>query len=87
MSELDLDAARNETVNEISGCLHRLSRANKFLTLAQRVALAEIARDLADALDEGRALSPRDKTMPRRRFIKTDQVDTNGRPLFRQINW
>ena len=45
MSDLDLDAARSETVNEIAGCLYRLSRANHRLTLAQRVALAEIARD------------------------------------------
>ena len=86
MSELDLDAARNETVNDISGCLHRLSRANHLLTLAQRVALADVARDLADAFDEGKVLSPRD-TPRRQRFIKTDQVDENNRPLFRQVNW
>jgi hypothetical protein len=86
MSETDLDAARSETVADIAGCLYRLSRANKFLTLAQRVALAEIARDLGDALDEGRTLMPRDKT-PKLRLIKTDYVDANGRPLFRQVHW
>jgi hypothetical protein len=85
MNELDLDAARSETTADIAGCLHRLSRASKFLTLAQRVALAEIARDLGDALDEGRSLSPRDKT-PRQRFIKSEHVDEKGRPLFRQMN-
>lgn len=83
----ELDAARSETTADIAGCLHRLSRASKFLTLAQRVALAEIARDLGDALDEGRSLSPRDKTTPRLRFIRTDYVDEKGRPLFRQVNW
>ena len=86
MSETELDAARSETVADIGACLCRLSRANKFLTLPQRVALAELARDLADAFDEGRTLSPREKT-PRRRFIKTDHVDKDGRPLFRQITW
>ena len=59
MSEnTELDAARSETVSDIAGCLCRLSRANTFLTLAQRVALADIARDLADAFDEGRTLTP-----------------------------
>ena len=88
MSETELDAARNETVNGISGCLYRLSRVNKLLTLPQRVALAEIARDLADAFDEGRTLSPQEEgKIPRRRFVKTDHIDENGRPLFRQINW
>ena len=87
MSEnTELDAARSETVSDIAGCLCRLSRANTFLTLAQRVALADIARDLADAFDEGRTLTPGER-MPRRHFIKTDHVDKDGRPLFRQVNW
>jgi hypothetical protein len=86
MNELDLDAAPSETTADIAGCLHRLSRASKFLTLPQRVALAEIARDLGDALDEGRSLYPRDKTQ-RLRFIKTDHVDEKNRPLFRQVHW
>jgi hypothetical protein len=85
MSELDIETARNETVNDISGCLHRLSRANHLLTLAQRVALAEVARDLADAFDEGKVLAPGD-TPRRRRFIRTDQVD-NGKALFREVRW
>jgi hypothetical protein len=86
MSETELNAARSETVADIAGCLYRLSKASVFLTLAHRVALADVARDLADAFDEGRTLSPRE-TMPRRHFIKTEHVDENGRPLFRQVNW
>jgi hypothetical protein len=86
MSDLDLETARNETVNEISACLYRLSRANKLLTLAQRVALAEIARDLADAFDEGKVLMPSEKT-PRRHVIRTAHVDKDGSPLFGVVHW
>jgi|EndMetStandDraft_5_1072996.scaffolds.fasta_scaffold88993_2 hypothetical protein len=71
MSDSDLDNARSETVADIAGCLCRLSRANHLLTLAQRVALAEIARDLADSFDEGKVLASGDVPR-RRRFIKTD---------------
>jgi hypothetical protein len=86
MSDLDLDAARGETVNEIAGCLYRLSRANHLLTLAQRVDLAEIARDLADAFDEGKVLKP-SETAPKRHFIRTEHVDKDSSPLFREVYW
>lgn len=58
--ETELDAARSESVADIAGCLVRLSGASKFLSLPQRVSLADIARDLADAFDEGKVLSPGD---------------------------
>jgi hypothetical protein len=86
MSGLDIETARNETVNEIAGCLYRLSRANKLLTLAQRVALADIARDLADSFDEGKVLMPSEKSR-RRHFIRTDHVDKDGNPPFREVHW
>ena len=63
--ETELDAARSESVADIAGCLVRLSGASKFLSLPPRVALADIARVLADAFDEGKVLSPGDA--PRRR--------------------
>ena len=72
-------------MNEIAGCLYRLSRANHPLTLAQRVALAEIARDLADAFDEGKVLKP-SETAPKRHFIR-EHVDKDSSPLFREVYW
>jgi hypothetical protein len=84
MTESEIEAARNETAEGISGCLRRLSTASKLLTLQQRMLLAEGARDLADSFDRGLVLSPGDNPR-RRRFVKTEHVDENGAPLFREV--
>ena len=84
--ETELDAARTKSVADIAGCLVRLSGASKFLSLPQRVSLADIARDLADAFDEGKVLSPGDA--PRlRHFFRTQHIDECGRQLYREVRW
>ena len=84
--ETELDAARSESVADIAGCLVRLSGASKFLSLPPRVALADIARVLADAFDEGKVLSPGDA--PRRRhFLRTQHIDECDRQLYREVRW
>jgi hypothetical protein len=56
------------------------------LSLPQRVSLADIARDLADAFDEGKVLSPGDA--PRlRHFFRTQHIDECGRQLYREVRW
>jgi hypothetical protein len=78
----DVEAARNETVSSLSGCLARMSKAAHLLTIAQRIQLAETARDLADALDQGVAVNP---GPIRRHFLRTQHVDEDGAPLFREV--
>jgi len=80
----DLEAARHETFEQIAGCLRRLSKASKLLERTHRMALAELCRDVADAFDEGRVLSPTDKPK-RRRFVATSLVGGDGRPLYREV--
>lgn len=49
---------RAEIAVGIQRSLARLERSRDWLTLEQRVAIAEQARNLADALDRGRVLQP-----------------------------
>ena len=83
MTRDELDAARQETVMGISGCLQRLEAARTLLSLEQRFALAEECRNLADALDKGRVLRSTSKPMPPKRLVRTGKLDSAGRPLFR----
>jgi hypothetical protein len=76
MSDLDLDAARSETVNEIAGCLYRL-------IASEPSAHAGAARGLGD---EGKVLKP-SETAPKRHFIRTEHVDKDSSPLFREVYW
>jgi hypothetical protein len=85
MTESELAAARSETVEGIGGCLVRISKAVHLLTLAQRIALAEIARDLGDALDEGKILTLDERRKPRRRFVRTHYQDATGAALYREV--
>lgn len=82
MTTTELNAARAETADEIGACLQRLGRAADFLTLAQRLLLAELARDVADRFDRGKQVfQPHTKT--RGRLIATNCRDAQGRRLFR----
>jgi hypothetical protein len=85
MSDLDIVAAREEVAEGIGGCIARLSVAVRLLTLAQRVELAEKARNLADALDEGRVIDAT-RGPKRRRFVRTQFTDGSGAPLYKLLD-
>ena len=82
MTTKELERARDETADGIAGCLFRLGAAAGFLTLTQRMTIAEMARDLADRLDKGRQINqPHAKV--RGRLVPTNCRDGQGRRLYR----
>jgi hypothetical protein len=83
--DLNIDEARSETATSIAGCLTRLSHASRFLTTEQRIDIAEKARNLADALDEGKVITVDESKVPRRHFVRTHYRDATGAPLFREV--
>jgi hypothetical protein len=80
----ELDHAREETAAGIASCLRRLGAASRFLSLGQRLQLAEVARDLADELDNGRQVYQPHAKM-RGRLIRTRFRDASGAPLYRIV--
>jgi len=54
MTPNDLTEAQHECFEGLTGCLTRIAKvAPKLLTQAQRYALAEVMRDMADEFDRG----------------------------------
>jgi hypothetical protein len=84
MSQTELERARDETAEGIIGCVFRLSAAAEYLTLTQRMLIAEEMRNTADKLDRGRQLNqPHAKV--RGRLVPTNHRDSQGRRLFRVV--
>jgi hypothetical protein len=79
---IDIEQGRQEIVIGIADCLRRLGASSRFLTLEQRLGLAEMCRDLADELDRGRIYRPRERVV--RRLVRTNKRE-NGRPLYRIV--
>jgi hypothetical protein len=84
--KIEIEQARDESFRAISACVQRLEAARVFLTLEQRYALAERARDLADALDQGRVLrvARASKYTQVKRLVPAERKD--GETLYRLVD-
>jgi hypothetical protein len=75
---MTIEEQRHEIFTGIARVLVRLGRSRNFLTHPQSMALAELARDVADELDAGEG--------ERIRHLRCAGSDQAGRLLFRLVS-
>lgn len=78
-----LEAQRQEIVEGMTRALARLAKARHFLNEAQRLAVSNTLRDVADCLDAGVAERSQRRCCPAVKRLVVAGRDVAGRPLFR----
>jgi hypothetical protein len=83
-SEAEISTAAVRLAVGIASSLRRLACSHHFLNYAQRLEIAEIARDLADRLDAGEG-DRLQHGLQRRRMALITANGPFGRPLFKLL--
>jgi hypothetical protein len=86
MTPAEHDAERHEQFDGLCDCLRRIAlKSPRYLSIDQCVALAEICRDVADALDAGEGERKKRYMTLVPKSLKAVGVDALGRKLFVRV--